>query len=206
MVVIIGVSYLCGGNLSSRGFSSRGFSSRGFSSSGLNNSNLLDTCGEGMSESMREGTCVYTTETTNSTLSIVSGCGKNGLLLYNGLGNNLGRGLVSGNSSLGNKMAHIVSAGIDDGGSLVVGDTNRHSPLAEYGGLHSIGVSLIGPVGKVATQTMALDDGRVMGWGANSYGCRYSNEANWASRGYSSQAQDNSNRVHDGGPGCVQSS
>merc|ERR1719234_2020703 len=87
------------------------------------------------------------------TSSIHSWClGNNSLLLNNGLGDNLGWGLVGGNSSLGNKVAHMVNGGLDNGGSLVVGDTDGDSPLAEHASLHCIGVSLVSPVGKVATQ------------------------------------------------------
>merc|ERR1719221_1403749 len=85
--------------------------------------------------------------------------GNNSLLGNNGLGDNLCWGLVGGNSMLGNQVAHIVSGGLDNGGSLVVGDTNGDSPLAKHGSLHCIGVSLVSPVGEVATKPVALDDG-----------------------------------------------
>merc|ERR1711942_561535 len=58
----------------------------------------------------------------NKAMSIESWgtCGIYSLLVDNGLSDDLSRGLVSGNSSLGNKVAHIVSGGLDNWCSLVV--------------------------------------------------------------------------------------
>merc|ERR1711875_60381 len=113
----------------------------------------------------------------------------------NGLCDNVGRGLVGGNASLGHQVAHIVSGGLDDGSSLVVGDTNGDSSLAKHGSLHGIGVGLVSSVGKVAAQPVALDDGRVMGRGTDSYGGRHCIRHN-SGRGHSGQADEETNRVH----------
>ncbi|CAL4066262.1 unnamed protein product [Meganyctiphanes norvegica] len=76
---------------------------------------------------------IHTTKTMgNSTMGIANwgSMGNNSLLGNNWLRDNMGRGLVCGNTMLGNEVAHIVSGGLDNGGSLVVGGTDWDSSLA----------------------------------------------------------------------------
>jgi len=152
MVVIIGVGYLCS-------FCSRSI----FGDSNRCNNTVGESMGisggDGTNKSLSNKTGSTNKLLSNNTRSIHSWVLYNSLLLDDGLGDNLCWGLVGGNSSLGNEVAHIVSGSPDNGGSLVVGGTNGDSPLAKHGSLHSIGVSLVSPVGEVATKPVALDDG-----------------------------------------------
>jgi len=189
VVDIIGIGYLfscnCGGFISYSDSSNNG-------TVGTNESVGVASsicCWEGSSGS--KGTSNNSTSSNNTVVVDRRNCTNDSLMLDNGLGDDLGRCLVGGNSSLGNKVAHIVSGGPDDGGSLVVRDTDWDSPLAKHGSLHSVGVSLISPVGEVAAQTVALDDGRVMGWGADSHGSgECIRDGDNDGRGHSSQAYE----------------
>lgn len=80
--------------------------------------------------------------------------------------------LGDGDAVLGNLLGDVVGGGLDDGCSVVVGDADGDGAGADGGGLHGVSVGLVGGVGEVAAQPVALDDGRVVGWGAIGNGAR----------------------------------
>lgn len=67
-------------------------------------------------------------------------------------------------------MADDVGGGLHNGGAGHVGNANWHNMLADDGGLHAVSMGLVGRVGEVSSETVTLDDGRVMGRSSESNG------------------------------------